>query len=75
MTVKRHHDHSNSSKGKDLIGAGLQFQRFSHDEKHGHVRLLQKELRVLHLDPQAAGDCVSHWAWLEHQRPQIPPAQ
>jgi hypothetical protein len=24
---KRHHDHSNSSTGKHLIGAGLQFQR------------------------------------------------
>jgi|UPI00001F6546 hypothetical protein len=29
ITVKRHHDHSNSYKGKHLIGAGLQFQRFS----------------------------------------------
>jgi hypothetical protein len=27
--VKRHHDHDNSYKGKHLIGAGLQFQRFS----------------------------------------------
>jgi hypothetical protein len=27
--VKRHHDHGNSDKGKHLIGAGLQFQRFS----------------------------------------------
>ena len=27
--------------------------------------VLEKELRVLYLDPQAAkGDC--HWAWLEH---------
>ena len=32
--------------------------------------VLEKELRVLHLDPQAAeGDCVSHWAELEHRRP------
>jgi hypothetical protein len=27
--VKRHHDHVNSYKRKHLIGAGLQFQRFS----------------------------------------------
>jgi len=27
--VKRYHDHDNSYKGKDLIGTGLQFQRFS----------------------------------------------
>jgi len=29
ITVKRHHDHSNSYKGKHLIGAGLKFQRCS----------------------------------------------
>jgi hypothetical protein len=33
-------------------------------EKHGSVQadvVLEKELRVLHLDPQAAeGDCVPH---------------
>ena len=29
MTVKRHHDQGNSYKGKHLIEAGLQFQRFS----------------------------------------------
>ena len=23
--------------------------------------VLQKDLRVLHLDPQRAGDCVPHW--------------
>ena len=27
--VERHHDQSNSYKGKHLIGAGLRFQRFS----------------------------------------------
>jgi hypothetical protein len=30
MTMKKHHDQGNSYKGKHLIGAGLQFQRFSH---------------------------------------------
>ena len=39
-TVKRRHDHSNSCKGKYLIGVGIQFQRFNvlfhyrHGEKH-----------------------------------------
>ena len=27
--MRRHHEHRNSYKGKHLIGAGLQFQRFS----------------------------------------------
>jgi hypothetical protein len=26
FAVKRHHDHSNSNKGKQIIGAGLQFR-------------------------------------------------
>ena len=32
-----------------------------HDEKHGSMQttmVLEKELRVLHLDPQATEDCV-----------------
>jgi hypothetical protein len=34
------------------------------------------ELRVLHLDSQAAEwDCVQHWAYLEHRRPQVLPLQ
>ena len=28
IVVKRHHDQGNSYKGKHLVGAGLQFQRF-----------------------------------------------
>jgi hypothetical protein len=35
--------------------------------------VLEKELRVLHLDPQASGDCVPYWVELEHRRPQSPP--
>jgi hypothetical protein len=56
-----------------------QFQRrfhYSHGGKHGSVQIhmvLEKELRVLHLNPQAAeGDFVSHWAELEHRIPQSP---
>jgi hypothetical protein len=38
--------------------------------------VLEKELRVLHLDLNAAGgDCVTHWVELEHRRPQGPPPQ
>jgi hypothetical protein len=33
---------------------------------------LEKELRVLHLDPLAAGR-ESHWTWLGHLKPQSPP--
>jgi hypothetical protein len=29
IAMKRHHDQDNSYKGKDLFGAGLQFQRFN----------------------------------------------
>ena len=29
IAVKRHYDHGNSYKGKQLVGTGLQFQRFS----------------------------------------------
>ena len=38
---------------------------YHHSRKHGSIQadmVLEKELRVLHLDPQAAeGDCVPHW--------------
>ena len=74
IAVKNHHDHSNSYKEKHLIGAGLQFQRFSplsswweawqRAGRHG-----AEELRTLHLDPQTARrDCVHS----EHRRPQSP---
>ena len=55
IVVKRHHDHSDSYKGQHLIGAGLQFQRFSPLSSwwvacsvQADV-VLEKELRVLHL--------------------------
>ena len=58
--MKKHHDHSSSYKGH-LTGAGLQFRglvHYHHGRKHGSVQadmVLEKELRVLHLDRQAAG--------------------
>jgi hypothetical protein len=59
--VKRHHDRGNSSKGKHLIGASLQFRglvHYHHGGKHGGMQadtVLEEQLRVLHLDQQAAG--------------------
>lgn len=49
---------------------------YCHGKKQGSMQIdtaLEKELRVLHLDPQAAGDCVSHWAKPELMRPQSCP--
>lgn len=59
-TVKGHPDRGNSCKRKCLIGAGLQFQRFSPlsswQKTVVHADLvMEKELRALCLDPQAAG--------------------
>ena len=56
--MKRHNDHGNSYKGKYLSGAGL---HYCHGGKHGGMQadmVLEKDLRVLHLDLQAAGDCI-----------------
>ena len=38
IAVKSHHEHSNSCKGKHLLGAGLQFRglvHYRHGGKHG----------------------------------------
>ena len=63
IAVKRHHDHDhgNSYKAKHLTGAGLQLEssvHCQHDRKHGSLqvdKVQEKELGVLHLDPQVAG--------------------
>jgi hypothetical protein len=61
IAMKRHHGHSNSYTGKLLTGTGLQFRGLVHYcqvRKHVSVQagmVLEKELRVLHLDRQAAG--------------------
>jgi len=41
--------------------AGLQFQRFSplSSRREAWWHELEKELKILHLDPQAAGDCAT----------------
>ena len=59
--MKRHRDHGNSYKGRHLIGAGLQLRGLVHDHhgrKHGSMQadmVPEREPRVQHLDPQAAG--------------------
>ena len=57
IAVKRHHDHSNSYKRKAFHWDGLQsFSPLS--SGHGGMQadmVLEKELRVPHLDPQAIG--------------------
>lgn len=86
ITVKRHHNHSNSYKGQHLIGAGLKFQRCSplltlwEDGSAQADIVLEKDLRGLDLD-QGHQETVSHWAYLEQIRPQglphsdtLPPA-
>jgi hypothetical protein len=49
ISVKRHHDQGNSFKEKHSIGAGLWFQKFSHQhgKKHGCMKenmALKKDL-------------------------------
>jgi hypothetical protein len=51
--MKNHHVYGNFYKGKHCIEAGLQFH---HGRKHHSMKtdmVLEKELRVLHLDPKA----------------------
>ena len=54
-----------------LIGAGFQFRgsvHYHHDSKQGGMQadmVLEKELRVLHLDSQATDSGLRHWVWLE----------
>jgi len=77
--MNRCHEHSNSYKRKHLIGAVLQFQRFSplspwqeawqHAGRYG----AQEELRAPLPNLQVAGRSERHWAWLEHLKLQSPP--
>lgn len=60
IAVERYHGPSNSSKGKHITGAGLQFRALvhcHHEKEHGGVLadvVLEKVLRVPHLDLQTA---------------------
>ena len=67
ISLKRHHDHGNSWKGKLSVGAGLQFRdlvHYCHGEEHGSVpadMALVELLRVLHLHPKSVAErpCVT----------------
>ena len=57
MVVKRHHDQGSFYKGKDLIGAGLQFTglvHYCHGRKQ-RAMVLEKELSAQQMDQQEAG--------------------
>ena len=65
--MKRHYDHSNSYKGKHLIVVAYSFRGLVHSYLvlHDGVQadmVMENELRVLHLDPQATGSELYHWA-------------
>ena len=65
-------------KGKILIEVAahsiIGLAHYHHGRKHssweyGDVEadmVLEKVLRILHLDPQATGRGLRHWAWFEH---------
>ena len=42
--MKRHHDHSNSYKGKHFIGAGLPFLRFGRENDNMQVNMVLEEV-------------------------------
>jgi hypothetical protein len=52
--IKRRHDQGNSQKEQYLIGAGLQFQRFSPLSSWLESMAASRQMRVLHLDLKAA---------------------
>ena len=75
--MKRHHDHGNSYKGKHLIGVAYSSEVWSTIIMVGHGGMqadmvLEKELRILYLDPKVTGSELRHWKKLEHRRPQSP---
>jgi hypothetical protein len=56
--INKHHEQGNSYKGQNLIGAGLQVQRFSplsSRQEHGSIQagMAWEELRVRHLHLKA----------------------
>ena len=73
--MKRDHDHNNIYKDKHLLGSGLEFRSLvccQHGRKHGSMQVdmvLERKLRVLHLDLQTAGRDSEPLAWLEFLKP------
>lgn len=70
-SVKRHHNSSKSYKTEHLIGQAFSSELWSiiviagHESVQANMKL-EKELRALHLDPQATGSKMRHWVWLGH---------
>ena len=68
ISVKRHHDRDNSYKGKCLMALAHSFRDLVHFSplfmvEHGSVKadvVLEKKLRVTHLDLQAIGRVHVH---------------
>ena len=72
--VKKHHGHGNSNGGLAYSFRGLVY--YQHVRKHGSTQadvVLEKELRVLHLDPQAKETERDTLVRFEHLRPKSPP--
>ena len=83
IAVKRHHDQGNSYKGKHFIWGWLTISEVQSiliiDGRRGSTQadmVLEKELRILHLDPKAgrtlfcrqqAGGSLLHGAESEHR--------
>ena len=61
IAVKKHHDHSNTHKENVQLRLAYSFRGliyYHHGGKHGSMHadmVLDKEMRVLYLDPQRAG--------------------
>lgn len=85
IAMKRHRDHRNSYKGKQLIRADLEVSSLvhnSHGGKHGSTQadmVLQRWLGVLRLDPRAAwresftGPGLSVWNLKAHPSDKFSP--
>ena len=69
IAENRHHDQGISYKGQHLQAYRFRGSvHFHHGRKHGSVQAdtaLEKELRVLHLDPTAARRRLSLLPWVE----------
>jgi hypothetical protein len=58
-----------ASLTKENISLGLVYRfrgivNYHHGRKHGGMQanmVLEKELKILHLDSQVAGDCMLYW--------------
>ena len=70
--MKRHHE-ATITFIKETIESGLAYRftgliYYHHGRKQGSAQadvVLEKELRVLHLDPKHQEERMSHWAWLK----------